>query len=387
MGFIYLDNSATTALGAAARRAMTEAADSFGNPSSLHAAGQIPAKIVAGAREKVLNAAGLRPSDGWHVIFTGSGSEGNNLAVLGAARAKKHFDSKRILVTDSEHPSVANCAARLAEEGFEIVRIPTRGGKISTEVLENELKKGAFLVSMMLVNNETGAYYDIEEAARLVHRLCPDALIHCDAVQGFLRVPLPSPACGVNMITVSAHKIHGPKGVGALLVSPEIFRRRQLSPVIYGGGQEEGLRSGTENVIGIAGFAAAAEEGKKDFVSNAEKVAGLYAYTAEKIAAAGARVNVPARRTDHIISLTLPDIKSQTMLNFLSAAGICVSSGSACSSHDRHVSSTLLAFGLSDREADCTLRVSLCTDNTREEIDAFAAVLSDGISRLVRIRR
>lgn len=387
MSFIYLDNSSTTALSSEVRQAMAEAADSFGNPSSLHSAGQISAKIVSGARENLIRAAGLRPSDGWHIIFTGSGSEANNLAILGSARAKTHFNSRRIILTDSEHPSVENCAARLAVEGFEPVRISTRGGQINMDMLENELKKGAFIVSMMLVNNETGAHYDIEKAAGIVRKLCPDALVHCDAVQGFLRVPLPAPSCGVDMITVSAHKIHGPKGVGALLVSPAVMRRRQLSPVIYGGGQEEGLRSGTENVIGIAGFGAAAKEGKADFIPNAEKVAGLCAYAVEKITNAGARVNMPVRHADHIISLTLPAIKSQTMLNYLSAAGICVSSGSACSSRDRHISPTLLAFGLTDREADCTLRVSLCADNTEEEIDTFASVLGEGISRLVRIRK
>ena len=387
MSLIYLDNSATTALSPAVRNAMTEAMDAFGNPSSLHGAGQISAGIVAKAREEVLRAAGFRSADGWHVIFTGSGSEANNLAILGSARAKTHFDSKRILITDSEHPSVTNCAARLAAEGFETVLIPTKKGRIDLEVLEKELKKGAFLVSFMLVNNETGAYYDVECAAGIVRRLCPDALIHCDAVQGFLRVPLPRASSGVDMITVSAHKIHGPKGTGALLVSPGVFRRRQLSPVIYGGGQEEGLRSGTENVVCIAGFGAACREGREAFAANAEKVRVLREYAGEKLSAVGVKVNEPERRADHIISVTLPDIKSQTMLNFLSAEGICVSAGSACSSHDRHLSPVLISFGLTEREADSTIRVSLCADNEKEDIDALCDALSGAMARLVRIKR
>lgn len=384
MSLIYLDNSATTALSPAVKAAMTEAMEVYGNPSSLHSAGQASAELLAVARGEVYTAAGLRPSDRWAVLFTGSGSEANNLSLLGAARAKKHFSSRRILISDSEHPSVSNSAERLKEEGFEVVLLPTAGGKIDLEVLDAELVKGAFLVSVMLVNNETGALYNIPVISEHIRRLCPEALLHCDAVQGFLRVPLPVKYA--DMISVSAHKIHGPKGVGALLVSPEMLKKRILSPVIYGGGQELGLRSGTENLIGIAGFGAAAKQGMNDFASNAAKIRELWTAGNEKIPAAGARINVPALPAGHILSVTLPSIKSQTMLNFLSSKGICVSSGSACSSHDRHVSPTLRAFGLSDRDADCTIRVSLCAENTIEDIDAFCAALTEGIARLVRIR-
>lgn len=384
MSLIYLDNSATTALSGAVKAAMCDAMECFGNPSSLHTAGQESARILAAARDDVRRAAGYRLSDKAEVIFTGSGSEANNLAILGAARAKSHLSSHRILITDSEHPSVTNSAMRLTAEGFEVVMIPTRGGKIDIGALDTELHKGAFLVSMMLVNNETGAVYDIRTAAEHTKRICPDALFHCDAVQGFLRVPLPVNCA--DMISVSAHKIHGPKGTGALLVSQNVMRRRALSPVIYGGGQEAGLRSGTENLVGIAGFAAACREGAEAFKSNDETIRMLCERCMEAVSAAGARVNLPERHAGHILSVSLPAIKSQTMLNYLSSKGICVSSGSACSSHDRHVSPTLRAFGLSDRDADCTIRVSLCADNLPEEIDAFGEALREGIERLVRIK-
>lgn len=384
MSLIYLDNSATTALSAEVKAAMSAAMECYGNPSSLHTKGMDSAKLLASARADLARAAGLRLSDRWEVIFTGSGSEANNLAILGAARAKNHFDSKRILITDSEHPSVTNSARRLEAEGFETVLLPTVGGRIDLDALDRELARGAFLVSVMLVNNETGAYYDVAAVAEHTRRLCPTALLHCDAVQGFLRVPLP--VGKFDMISVSAHKIHGPKGCGALLVSPDMMRRRVLSPVIYGGGQESGLRSGTENLICIAGFAAAAKAAYQSAAENAAAIDAPREHAERVITEAGARVNRPERAAGHILSVTLPSIKSQTMLNWLSSKGICVSSGSACSSHDRHVSPTLRAFGLSDREADCTIRVSLCPENTAEELDALGEALREGIEKLVKIK-
>ncbi len=381
---VYLDNSATTALSREAFRAMTDAAGCFANPSSLHIAGMKAREIVESARSEVREAAGLRKADGWHVVFTGSGTEASNLAISGSANAKTRFDSKRIIITDSEHPSVTNTARSLERLGFETVLIPTVSGRVNLEILERELSKGAFLVSVMLVNNETGALYDIASISEAVRRKCPGALFHVDAVQGFLRVPLPVKQC--DMITVSAHKIHGPKGVGALLVSPSVIKRKAVSPVIFGGGQEEGFRSGTENVPGIAGFGAAARCGFSSMTADSEKLDSLYDYAVGEITAAGATVNVPFRHVSHIISVTLPGIKSQTMLSFLSARGICVSSGSACSSSSGRISGVLTAYGLEPRAADSTVRVSLCADNTAGDIDALCDGIREGIARLVRIK-
>lgn len=383
---IYLDNSATTALSAGVKEAMVAAMEIYGNPSSLHTAGDEAHRLLNTAREQIYSAVGVRQADGWRAVFTASGSEANNLAILGAARAKKHFSSKRILLTDSEHPSVARAVEALTRDGFEAVYISTRGGALDMVQLRNEAMKGVFLASFMLVNNETGALYDIDAAARAIRAVSPDALIHCDAVQGFLRQALPRVSCGIDMISVSAHKIHGPKGVGALIISPTVIKRRALIPVIYGGGQEDGLRSGTENLVGIAGFGKAVAEGRLALASNADKLRGLYSYATERLSALGVTLNVPERHVDHIISVTVPNIKSQTMLNFLSARGICVSSGSACSSHDKKLSPALRAFGLDDKAADSTIRISLCPENTAEDIDALVSALADGIRSLVKIK-
>ena len=384
---IYLDNSATTALAPEVRAAMLEVWDNVGNPSSLHQAGQSAKRRLEAARSSLLSSAGLKSLE-WQAIFCGSGSEANNLALLGSAHTGRHLDSRRVLITDSEHASVENTAEVLSSRGFEIVRIPTKGGALDLDTIANEAKKGVCLASFMLVNNETGAVYDIASAAEIIKKACPSALIHCDAVQGFMRIPLPA-AKNVDFFSVSAHKIHGPAGVGALMLRRELIKKRYLCPVIFGGGQEEGLRSGTENLAGAVGLAKAAEIMKPMTAANYEHMLDVSLYAIEKIREAGATVNVPAVRAPHILSITLPRIKSQTMLNLLSAGGVCVSSGSACSSNakNRHVSSALVAYGLSEADADCTIRMSLCKDNTREDIDALCELLSSGIQRLVKIKK
>ena len=384
---IYLDNSATTALAPEVRAAMLEVWDNVGNPSSLHSAGLAAKKKLEAARASLLSSAGLKATE-WQTVFCGSGSEANNLALLGSAHTGRHLDSRRILITDSEHASVENTAEVLSSRGFEIIKIPTRSGVLDLDAIEREVKKGVCLASFMLVNNETGAIYDIERAADIIKKACPSALIHCDAVQGFMRIPLPK-AANIDFFSVSAHKIHGPAGTGALFLRRELIKKRYLCPVIFGGGQEEGLRSGTENLAGAVGFAKAAEIMKSSMDANYTHLLDLSAYAIEKITDAGAKVNLPEKRAPHILNLTLPRIKSQTMLNLLSAGGVCVSSGSACSSNakNRHVSSSLIAFGLSEADADCAVRVSLCKDNTREDIDTFAEILASGINRLVKIKR
>ncbi len=384
---IYLDNSATTALAPEVREAMLSVWEDVGNPSSLHAAGLDAKKKLDQARSSLLSSAELRHTD-WQAVFTASGSEANNLAILGTAHDKRHLDSRRVLVTDSEHASVRNTANALTERGFEVVFIPTRGGKLDLGAVEAEAKKGVCLASFMLVNNETGAIYDIEGAAKIIKKNSPTALIHCDAVQGFMRIGLPNTQ-SIDLISVSAHKIHGPAGTGALFFRRDLIKKRALCPVIYGGGQEEGLRSGTENLAGAVGFAKAAELLKPEMAKNYDHLLDLSSYAIEKVIEAGAAVNLPEERAPHILSITLPRIKSQTMLNLLSAGGVCVSSGSACSSNakNRHVSSALTSFGLSDAEADCTIRMSLCKHNTRKDIDAFSELLASGIKRLVKIRR
>lgn len=384
---VYLDNSATTAPSEGVIDAMTAAARCYGNPSSVHAAGLESAALLRSCRAEVAAAFGLRRSDDFHIIFTASGSEANNLAIRGTALAKKRRISNRIITTDSEHPSVANTAASLAAEGFEVVKIPTRGGALDMAALERELDGGALMVSLMLVNNETGARYDVERAFRMAHAKNPEIVTHCDAVQGFMRIKFTPASLGADLVSVSAHKIHGPKGVGALCVAPGMIRAKRLAPVIYGGGQEEGFRSGTENLIDIAGFARACTEARENAERDAAHMDELYRHALDVLPAAGVRLNLPTNAAGHIVSLTLPGIRSETMLHFLSEKGIFVSAGSACSSHEHGPSGTLLAFGLSPADADRTLRVSFGSQNTVDDIDRLADALRDGIGRLVRAGR
>lgn len=385
---IYFDNSATTQLCAEAVNKMKEAMECYGNPSSLHSVGYRASEILAEARSSVESSLGIRRGSGWKLIFTGSGTEANNLAIMGSVDAKERRTSNRIITTDSEHPSVSEPLARLEKSGFEIIKLSTRNGIINMEEYRAALEKGAFMVSIMMVNNETGAYYDVANIFALARRICPDAILHCDATQGYMKVNFNLMRLGADMVTVSAHKIHGPKGVGVLCVAPNIIKQKKIVPIIRGGGQEDGFRSGTENMIGIAGFGGAAAEMS---IGRAEKIAHITAlrdYTEKLLEAIHEiRINRPAgARAPHIINLTLPSIKSETMVHFLSAKGISVSGGSACSSHNEKASAALLGFGISQKDAVCSLRISLCDTNTEAESDALAEALEEGVKTLVRVK-
>ena len=244
------------------------------------------------------------------------------------------------------------------------------------------------MVAVMMVNNETGARFDVARVFAAAKAKDSRTVTHCDAVQGFLKVPFTPAGIHADLVTVSAHKIHGPKGVGALYVHPDMIKTKRIVPYLTGGGQESGLRSGTENTVGICGFGAAAQAGYATRGADFAKMTALRDRLEGKLREMGVQMNIPAAdRAPHILNLTLPDIKSQTMLNYLSAKGICVSSGSACSSHSTKVGPSLAAFGLSAHEADCSLRVSFSAQNTEAEVDALCEALEQGISTLVRIRR
>ena len=385
---IYLDNSATTEISAAAKKKMIEAIEVYGNPSSRHGMGIEARRLIDRAREQVGSALGLSRPLAEILTFTSCGSESNNAAILGSLYSKEKRRHNKVITTDSEHPSVDNVMRKLEKDGFEVVRISTRGGIINEDEFAAALDENVALVSLMLVNNETGAVYNVGKLFSAVKRKCPDAVTHCDAVQGFLKVPFTVKTLNADMISISAHKIHGPKGVGALYVSPEVVKMKKITPYLIGGGQEGGFRSGTENIVGIVGFGEAAAEGRANIAASVAKMAALRDLCAEKADAAGARPNIPiGQRAPHVLSLTLPSIKSETMLNFLSSKGFCVSAGSACSSHSRHISSSLVGFGLSEHEADCTIRVSFSEYNTESEIISFCESLSEGIKGLVKIKR
>ena len=393
---IYLDNSATTPLYREAIEKMTEVmANTYGNPSSLHKMGLLAEKTVTEAKDKLLAAlcppkTGLRPKRD-QLIFTASGTEANNLALIGIMTAKPRNKGKKFIVGETEHPSVIETARHLEALGYRAVYIPSPGGVWDMDAYRAALDKDTVLVSAMLVNNETGAINDIAAIAKAAKAVSPDVIVHCDAVQGFLKTAQ-SPLPHADAVSISAHKIGGPKGVGALFVSEKILKTKSLSPVIFGGGQENGLRSGTENVIGIAGFGEAAKAGSAALMKNLAGFAELRAYFTEKVSEAfgeGVRINEPKsdKKASHIISLTVRGYRSETLLHSLSAYGIYVSSGSACASNTGHSSYVLRSFGLSDADTDSTLRISLGAQNTKQDIDALIDALKESVAKLARIKQ
>lgn len=375
---IYFDNAATTRVSdTAAKAALTAMTELYANPSSAHAFGFEAEKALRAARAAVLAALGFTPSEG-SLVFTGSGSEADNLALRGAAHALARR-GRHIVLSDSEHPAVENTAKDLEKEGFTLSRLSTKGGKLDLERAREVLTPDTILVSCMAVNNETGAIYDIASLASLAKALCPNALFHTDAVQAFTKIP-----AGVwkkaDLVSVSAHKIHAPKGVGALFVRKGV----RLVPCITGGGQENGLRSGTEAMPGICAMAAAAKQATADFAALDAQVKSINAYLRTRLSTLdGVCINTePDGFLPHILSIAVPGLRSEILLRFLSERGIYVSAGSACSA--KHADNRVLsAFGLPDKIADSTLRLSFSADNTTAECDAFVKVLSDAMQTLI----
>lgn len=386
---IYLDNSATTALSDTAKKAMFDAMECYGNPSSLHPLGEASHRLVEQARKDILVTLGIRSTVGaGQLIFTSCGSEADNLALFGTAYAKPRRKGGRIISTDSEHAAVEKALQALEGDGFDVVRISTRNGVLDFDAYAAALNDKTFLVSMMMVNNETGAQYDIARAFSMAKAKNPDIVTHTDAVQGYLKCRFTPQSIKADMVSISGHKIHAPKGVGALYISKDALRRRDLIPTLLGGGQEDGLRSGTENVIGIVAFGAAAKEGYAALNASLSHLQELRDYTEELLEELPVRINRPAgARAPHVLHLTLPEIRSETMLHELSKSGICVSAGSACSSHSKAKSHALSAFGLSDREIEYSLRISFSVYNTREDVDALIEAMKEAFAHLVRAKR
>ena len=383
---IYLDNSATTRISEAAlEKYVSVSRECYGNPSSLHKMGFEAEKLLGSARDEIRQS--LRARDA-AVIFTASGSEANNLAIIGRAFAKERYkNGAKIITTEGEHASVDAPLELLSTMGFKIARIPTVNGKIDMESLKREMTREVILVSMMMVNNETGALYDLAAVSKVMKSASPDAFLHVDATQSYLKVPFTKASLGADMITISSHKIEGPKGVGALVVGQEVIKARGLAPMILGGGQEGGMRSGPENVPGVAAFGEAVKIGMASFKERYSKISATREYLLGKLGECDEiSVTLPENAAPHIVNITLPKIKSETMLHYLSSLGIFVSSGSACSSNGVHTSSALTAFGRSATEADSSIRISLSYHNTEEEIDALVNGLRDGLERLSRMK-
>lgn len=379
---IYFDNAATTAVyESSAKVAYDIMTNEYGNPSSVHSLGFRAEMLLKTARRDLFSALGADERN-YTLTFTASGTEADNLAVIGAARllTKK---GNRILMGNSEHPAVSGCKEELEKLGYEVLLIPNPGGKIDFDFVRENLNDKTVLVTHMMINNETGALYDIKKLCRIRDEINPKCLVHTDAVQSFLKTEKKLAACGADMISVSSHKIHGPKGVGALLCKKNI----RLSPVVYGGGQESGLRSGTEALPLICAFANSASLLSEKSAEVLNAVSELRTYAKSKIVAELPEISINEAEcfTPYILSISLPKIKSEVMLRFLSEKGIYVSAGSACSSKHKE-NRVLNNFGLSSAVADCTIRVSFSEFNTRDEVDAFTVAVKEGLESLARIK-
>ena len=369
---IYLDNSATTKPCKEAVEAMTKAlTDGWANPSALYSFGIDAAHQLKDSRAAVAKAMGAE-SD--RVFFTSGGTEADNWAIFGTV---KRFGKrgKHIITTAIEHHAVLNCMKELELQGYDVTYLqPDSLGNISLESLKAALRKDTILVSIMMVNNEVGSVMPIEKMAKLTHKICPDAIFHTDAVQGFLKIPFTAKTLGADLITVSSHKVHGPKGAGALYISP---RLKSFPALLLGGGQEAGYRSGTEATPAILGFAAACTAGAATFREDIVREKMLLNGLIEKLCKLeNVKVN-GAHDAPHILSLSIPGVPTQNIINVLQDALICVSAGSACAKG--HRSHTLTAMNLSPETMDGSFRVSICKDTTEEELDRLVEVMENKI--------
>lgn len=373
---IYFDNSATTRVcPEAAAKAVEMMTQNYGNPSSLHTMGFRAEQELRGAREAVAELLGAKPEE---IFFTSGGTESNNISLFGAARARRKRGN-RIVTTQIEHPSVLNAVKKLEQEGFEVVRLkPDRWGNISPEQVCEAITPETILVSMMRVNNEVGSILPVEAAADAIEEKNAPALLHIDAVQAFGKLPLRVKQLRVDLMSVSAHKIHGPKGIGALFVR----KGTHIEPLAYGGGQERNMRPGTESMPLIAAFGAAVRA-LPDTGAELSAMRELNAYLRTELAKIdGVTINSPDGALPYILNFSAGGVRAETMLHFLSDRGIYVSSGSACSKgRESHV---LAAMGLPRERIASALRLSFCRYNTKEEAAAFFAALKDGLAAITK---
>ena len=369
---IYLDNSATTKPCPQAVEAVTKAmTENWGNPSALYGFGIDTARDLRAARHTVAAAMGAEPD---RVFFTSGGTEADNWAIFSTAKryGKKN---KHIITTAIEHHAILHCMKELEAQGFEVTYLqPDELGRITLDALKAALRKDTILVSVMMVNNEVGSVMPIAQMAKLTHKLCPDAIFHTDAVQGFLKVPFTAKTLGADLISVSSHKVHGPKGCGALYISP---RLKSFPALLHGGGQESNFRSGTEGTPAIFGFAAACAAGNATFREDiAREKQYLNTLVEELSILKGLQIN-GAHEAPHILSLSIPGVPTQNTINILQDHGICVSAGSACAKgHRSHV---LEAMKLSPEAMDGSFRVSISKDTAADELDELIKVIREEI--------
>lgn len=378
---IYLDHAATTKISPAARDAMIAALDTYGNPSSVHTLGQQASAELGRARETIARQLGASPRE---IYFTSGGSEGDNQALLTGAKNGAAAGKRHIISTAMEHHAVLHTLEALEQQGFSVTYLkPDREGRISPRQLEEAIRPDTALVSVMYVNNETGSIQPIRELAAICHG--HEIPLHTDAVQAVGHIPVDVKADGVDFLTLSAHKFHGPRGIGALYVRRGI----RLQSLIDGGGQERGKRAGTENLPGIVGMAAALEEETAQLKKRMDYVEGL-----RNTLVAGlreiphARINEsPQHHAPGIVNVSFAGVEGESLLLLLDGAGICASAGSACSAGSLEPSHVLLSMGIPSDIAQGSLRLSLDHSNTPEEVAEAIAQVRAVVERLRKMRR
>ena len=380
----YLDNAATTrCFPEAAKLAAKVMTEEYGNPSSLHGKGIEAEQHLRHTRRSVAKSLKARENE---IYFTSGGTEGNNTAIFGTVRARKRR-GRHIITTMVEHPSVYNAFSALEEEGCEVTYLPTDGkGLISLEQLESALREDTILVSIMHVNNEVGTIQPIEEAAHIIHQHSPEALFHVDAVQSYGKLPIYPGRIGVDLMSVSGHKLHAPKGSGFLYIR----EKARILPLMYGGGQERSMRSGTENVPAIAGLGVAVDKVFSDNFLHSQNMYRLKQQLADGVSdieGVSIHSNLDETFAPHILSISIEGVKSEVMLHALEERGVYVSSGSACSSNHPSASRTLLAMGVNREQMDTAIRFSLSMNTDESDITAACNALKDLVPVLRNFQR
>ncbi|WP_443770330.1 cysteine desulfurase family protein [Anaerostipes sp.] len=378
---IYFDNAATTRVFPEVVKVMQDAMESsYGNPSAKHMKGMEAENLVKKAQEVIAKTLKAKPKE---ILFTSGGTESNNTALIGTALANQR-KGKHIITTKIEHASVYEPIAWLCEQGFEITYLDvTAEGIIDLEQLKNAIREDTILVSCMMVNNEIGAIEPIEEAGKIIKEKNPEAIFHVDAIQAYGKMPIIPKNLKIDLLSMSGHKIHGPKGIGFLYIK----EGTKIQPIIFGGGQQKGMRSGTENVPGIVGLACACEKMIKNDYENAQRIREVKEYFQERIKEIE-DIKDNSGQAPHIASISFKKIRSEVLLHALEDRGIYVSSGSACSSNKKQVvSGTLNAIALADEYKDGTLRFSFSIENTKEEVDETIEVLKELVPMLRKFVR
>ena len=380
----YFDNSATTKVLDSVRdivvKTMTE---DYGNPAAKHRKGMEAEQYIRDARKIIADTMKVQEKE---ILFTSGGSESNNMALIGTAWANQRA-GKHIISTSIEHPSVYNPLGVLEELGFEVTILPVdHDGHISLKELEEAIRPDTILVSTMYVNNEVGAVEPVEEISKIIKAKNPSTLYHVDAIQAYGKYVIRPKKQGIDLLSVSSHKIHGPKGVGFLYIRSGV----KIKPLIYGGGQQAGMRSGTENVPGVAGFGAAVKEMYTDHAEKIQKLIGLKDYMTDRLGEIeGTVINSKKGEASapQIVSVSFEGVRSEVLLHALEDKGIYVSSGSACSSNHPGISGTLKGIGVAQKLLDSTIRISFSIFNTKEEVDYTIDVLKELVPVLRRYQR